>query len=240
MTETNGWLTIADPFTAMAFTAAGFDSVTLDMQHGLFDAAGVAAVLFALAGKPVRRLVRPPDADAAMVGKLLDLGADGLIAPMINTVAEAEALAAGCRYPPYGRRSFGPLAERGGTAGADAAPLDIFAMIETCEGLDAVEGIAAVEGVTGLYVGPNDLALALGLGPGSDRTEPVMLDSLGRIAAAAAARGKRAGLYCASSGYAARMASLGYDFLTLMSDASALTRAGGDAVKAFHEAHSPV
>jgi len=239
MTQTNGWLVLADPYAAMTFAANGFDSVTLDMQHGMFDVQSIAAVLFALAGKSVKRLVRPADATPALVGKILDLGADGLIVPLINSAEEAQNLVEACYYPPRGRRSFGPLAASAQPPGAPASPPELYVMIETREGFAAVEAIAAVEGVTGLYVGPNDLALALGLGPGSDRTEPVMLERLARIASVAASHGKRAGLYCASPAYAAKMVEVGFDFLTLISDTAALGKAGGDALKAFRHPAAP-
>jgi 4-hydroxy-2-oxoheptanedioate aldolase len=224
--ERNLWLSIPDAFAAMVAARAGFDSVTLDMQHGLFDERAVVAVLMALGEKRPKRLVRVPAVEAGVIGKVLDAGADGVIAPLVNSAGDARRLVEACWYPPKGGRSFGPMLagmRAGGRPYAAAAgEIEVFAMIETAAGLDAVEAIAAVEGVTGLYVGPNDLAIALGLGAGSDREEAAVLAAFGRVVAAAKASGKRAGLFCGGAAYARRIAPLGFDFLTVVSDAAAL------------------
>lgn len=235
MTEKNIWLSIPDPLSAMVLARTGFDSVTLDMQHGLFDEAAVAKTLMALGETHPKRYVRPIANDPAIIGKLLDLGADGLIVPMVNSVGDALKLAAACFYPPRGARSFGPMlaALRAGSAlyTGGTAGFEIYAMIETQEGLDTARDIAAVDGITGLFVGPNDLGLALGLGPGSDREEPEVLQALTRIVSAAHESGKRAGIFCTSAAYARRMVEAGFDMVTLTSDAAAL-RAGAAAALA--------
>ena len=237
MAETNGWLSIPDAFAALLMARAGFDSVTLDMQHGLFDERAVVAVLMALGERVPRRLVRVPAAEAGVLGKVLDAGADGVIAPMINSAAAAEALVAACRYPPRGARSFGPMlaASRAGAVpyAAAAGAIEVYAMIETGAALAAVEAIAGVDGVTGLYVGPNDLAISLGYAAGSDREEPALLAALARIVAAAHGAGKKAGLFCASGGYARRAASMGFDMVTLASDTGALAAGAAAALAAF-------
>ena len=235
--ERNGWLTIPDAFAAMVFARAGFDSVTLDMQHGLFDEAATVRCLIALSAAAPKRLVRVPSNDAGIIGKVLDAGSDGVIAPMINSAADARALAASCWYPPKGQRSFGPMlaALRSGAAPyQDAAQeIEVFAMIETQAALGNVQAIAAVDGVTGLYIGPNDLALSLGLGAGSDREEPALLAAFSQILAAARRSGKRAGLFCASAAYARRMEAMGFDFLTLITDAAALAAGAAAAIGNF-------
>lgn len=235
MAETNGWLSIPDAFSAMVMARAGFDSVTLDMQHGLFDEAAVAHTLMALGEAKPKRFVRPLSNDAGMIGRLLDMGADGLIVPMISSVGDALKLAAACRYPPQGQRSYGPTlaALRSGAAPSSDGPskFEAYAMIETREGLDAAPDIATVEGITGLYIGPNDLGLALGFGPGADREEPEMLQALARIVTAAHDSGKRAGIFCTKAAYARRMAETGFDLVTLTTDATAL-RVGAAAALA--------
>jgi len=236
MTEKNVWLSIPDALSAMLLARAGFDSVTLDMQHGLFDEAAVAKTLMALGEAQPKRYVRPIANDPAIIGKLLDMGADGLIVPMINSVGDALGLAAARFYPPRGQRSFGPLlaALRTGAApyAGGAANFEIYAMIETQDGLDAARDIAAVEGITGLF-GPNDLGLALGLGPGSGREEPEALRALVRIAAAAHDCRKRAGTFCSAPTYARRMAEMGFDMVTLASDAASLRAGAAAALTAF-------
>lgn len=237
MTEKNIWLSIPDPFSAMVAARAGFDSATLDMQHGLFDEAAVATTLMALGEPRPKRYVRPLANDPAMIGKLLDMGADGLIVPMVNSVGDALKLSAACFYPPRGARSFGPMlaALRAGAApySGGTADFEIYAMIETREGLDAAAAIAAVDGITGLFVGPNDLGLALGLGPGSDREEPEALRALARIVSAAHETGKRAGIFCTAPAYAHRMAEMGFDMVTITSDAASLRAGAAAALAAF-------
>ena len=231
MTERNVWLTIADPFSALLLARAGFDSVTIDLQHGLFDEGTAIRTLMALGDARPRRWVRVGANDPAAVGRMLDAGADGLIVPMVNSAAEARALAFASHYPPAGGRSFGP-ALAALRPGGTPAPR-ILAMIETREALDDVHAILAVDGIDGVYVGPNDLGLGLGLGPGSDRTEPEMLAALGRIAGAARAVGKQAGLFCLSARYAAARAADGFDLLTVAVDAALLRDAAADALAAF-------
>ncbi len=233
----NGWLSIPDPLAALVFAAAGFDSVTLDMQHGLFDDAAAVRTLLALSGP--QRLVRVAANDAAMIGRMLDAGADGVIVPLVNNAAEARLAAQAAFYPPAGRRSFGPViaALRAGALPYTqaAAQVEIHAMIETRAGLEAAAEIAAVPGVAGLFVGPNDLALALGHGPGADREEPALIAALQTIVAAAHAHGKQAGLFCVSPGYARTIASLGFDWLTVASDTGVLAQGGANALRIFRE-----
>ncbi len=226
MVERNLWLSIPDAFAAMLGARAGFDSLTLDMQHGLFDERAVVAVLMALGPARPRRLVRVPAVEMGVIGKVLDAGADGVIAPLVNSAGDARRLVEACRYPPVGGRSFGPMLaalRAGGRPYMEVAgEVEVWAMIETAAGLEAVEAIAAVEGVSGVFIGPNDLAISLGLGAGSDREEPAMLAAFARVVAAARGAGKRAGLFCAGAAYARRIAGVGFDFLTVVSDTAAL------------------
>ncbi len=221
MARTNAWLTIPDPFAAVLVAQAGFASVTLDMQHGLFDDSAASRTLLALAATPARRFVRIAANDPALAGRALDLGADGLIVPLIDSAAEARALAQACRYPPLGARSFGPIQ----AALRPAAEPEIFAMIETRHALDGAADIARVDGISGLYVGPNDLGLALGLGPGADREEPALLEALDFVLGAARSAGKPAGLYTTSLDYARRAAAMGFDLVTCFTDHLALAQA---------------
>ena len=109
MTRTNAWLAIPDTFAATLIARAGFDSVTLDLQHGLFDEAAVARTLLAVSAPLLTRYVRVPSKDEAVIGKVLDAGADGVIVPMVNSAEDARAVLDAARYPPLGRRSFGPI-----------------------------------------------------------------------------------------------------------------------------------
>lgn len=235
MAELNGWMMIADPFANLVFARGGWDSVTLDAQHGLFDAAAIARTLMALSADAPRRLVRVRANDPGLIGQALDAGADGVIVPLVDGVEDARRAARAALYPPGGGRSFGPslAALRAGAPpyGEGARRTELLAMIETREGLEAVEAIARVDGVTGLYVGPSDLGLALGLAPGSDREEPQMLDAYRRILAAARAAAKSAGIFCASPDYARRMVDLGFSLVTVTSDTALLGTGAAAAVR---------
>jgi 4-hydroxy-2-oxoheptanedioate aldolase len=233
----NGWLTIPDPYLAEIVAAkAPVEAVTVDLQHGLFDRRSAVEALRAIAGQGATPMVRLPDLDPAVVGYLLDAGAAGLIAPMVESASEVMDLVAACRYPPSGRRSHGP--NRGGLAQgfnafAAAEQTLLFAMIETRAGLEQAEAMAAVEGVTGLFVGPGDLGLSLGIGPGQDREEPEIQDALVRIRDACRRAGKRCAVHANGASYAARIAGQGYDLVTVWVDVVAISSSLAEAERAW-------
>ena len=222
----NAWLTIPDTHLAEMVAARGVtEAVTVDLQHGLFDQVSAVQAFRAVAAHGLAPMVRLRGIDAALAGYLLDAGAAGVIAPMVETVAEAEALVAACRYPPRGRRSHGPIRTAlrpGADAFAAAEEAVVFAMIETADGLERCEAIAAVPGLDGLFIGPGDLGLALGLGVGQDRAEPELVAAFTRVLAACRSAGKHAGMHAATAGYAARMAAEGFDLVTVWVDAAAI------------------
>jgi 4-hydroxy-2-oxoheptanedioate aldolase len=222
----NAWLTIPDAHLAETVAARGVaEAVTLDLQHGLFDRGTAVHAIRAIAAHGAAPLVRLPEVDAALTGYLLDAGAAGVIAPMVESRPEAEALVAACRYPPRGRRSHGPTRAAlrpGADAFAAAEAAVVFAMVETREGLDRCEDLAAVDGLDGLFIGPGDLGLALGLGVGQDREEPELRDAFARVLAACRRAGKRAAIHAGSAAYAARMAGEGFDLVTVWVDAVAV------------------
>ena len=227
----NAWLTIPDTHLAEMVAACGVaEAVTLDLQHGLFDRDSAVQALRAVAHHGATPLVRLPAVDAAIAGYVLDAGAGGVIAPMVETVAEAELLAAACRYPPAGKRSHGPIRTTlrpGDDAFAAAGDAVVLAMIETRAGLERCEALAAVPGLDGLFVGPGDLGLSLGLGPGQDRSEPELVAAFARVLAACRTAGKRAGIHAATAAYAAAMAAEGFDLVTVWVDAVAITTSLG-------------
>lgn len=229
MAEINGWMNSPEPFANAAFAAGGWDSITLDAQHGLFDERALVATLMALSAKVPKRLVRITWNEAGLVGRALDFGADGVIVPMINSVADARRLADAARYAPRGTRSFGPgpAALRAPTTSYYdlADQIEVWAMIETAQALEAVGDIAAVPGIDGLFIGPNDLALTLGLPSGSNREEPQILAAFKTILAAGHGAGKKCGVFCTNGAYAARMARMGFDMVTAGVDTALLTEA---------------
>lgn len=236
-TALNGWIALPSPLAAEAMMQAGWDSVTIDLQHGTAEYADLLSLLPIIEKAGVAPLVRVPWLDEAAIMRALDAGALGIIAPMIETATDARRLVSACLYPPSGSRSFGPIRARlargdayGGTANAEIAPL---AMIETRKAVDNLDEILAVPGLGGIYIGPADLSLAYGFPPGFDREEPEMLDLIIQILKRSTAAGLPCGLHCGSPTYAARMVSKGFALLTVGSDARFLEAGARAATSAF-------
>lgn len=221
-----GWLTIPSSFSAELMAHAGFDCLTIDIQHGLIDYAAAVPMLQAISTTDCVPLARVPWNEHGIIMKLLDAGAYGIICPMISSQAEAAAFAAACRYPPQGVRSFGPKRALL-YAGADYPEkandtILAIAMIETAEGLAEVDAIAATAGIDALYIGPADLSLAMGRTQRIDQTDPVMVEALERVLAATRRHGKVAGLHTGSAQYARQMIDKGFQLVTVQSDAGFL------------------
>jgi len=240
----NGWLLIPSIFTVEFMAQAGWDSLTIDIQHGLFDYAAAGAGFQAMQSYAVTPLARVPVNEPGIIGKVLDAGALGIICPMVNSAADARLLVAATRYPPIGARSFGPIRARDYS---DSPPYHeianehvlVLPQIETLEAVRNIDAILDVPGINGIYVGPSDLGLSRGLTPRLDREEPEMLQLYADLVAKAQARGLIAGIQNATATYAARMARLGFRFLTVSSDMACLSGAARAVVKsARHEAGS--
>ena len=223
----NGWLAIPSGFSAEVMAQAGFDSLTVDMQHGVQDYLSMVACFQGMQPHGVVPMVRVPWNEPGIIGKVLDAGAMGVICPMINTPEEAAAFVAACRYPPLGTRSFGPIragiyGEAGtyfGTANDDVA---VIPMIETRQALDNLDAILDVPGVDAIYVGPSDLGISLGLPPRMDREEPEMLGHYERLVKAARGRGLGIGIHCATGQYIRRMLDMGFTFGTAGNDSGSM------------------
>jgi 4-hydroxy-2-oxoheptanedioate aldolase len=238
----NGWIALPSPLAAEALMQAGWDSVTIDMQHGTADYADLLALLPIIEKAGAAPLVRVPWLDEAAIMRALDAGALGIIAPMIEATDDARRLVAACLYPPLGRRSFGPIRARLAQSQAytDTARANTeiicFAMIETRLAVDNLDAILAVPGLGGVYIGPADLALAYGYKPGFDREELEMLELLEHIRTRCTAADLPCGLHCGAPDYAARMAGRGFSLLTVGSDARFLEAGARAAVAAFRAA----
>ena len=238
----NGWLSIGNSFTAEIMAAQGYDSLTVDVQHGALDYGDALPMLQAMRASGVVPLARASWREPGIVMKLLDAGAYGVICPMVNTAAEAAEFVSYVRYPPVGQRSFGPT-RASYSAGANYAAeanseILALAMIETQEAFDNVEAIAATPGLDALYIGPIDLTLSLTKGrlaPGFDRDEEEIVAAIKRILAAAKSAGIRAGLHCGTPDYAAIAAQWGFDMTTVSGDTRLLAAAAGESVKRFRE-----
>jgi 4-hydroxy-2-oxoheptanedioate aldolase len=236
----NGWLSIPSSITAELVARQGYDSIVVDLQHGLIDYQTALTMMQAInAGSDATVIARPPWNEPGILMKLLDAGAWGILCPMINTRRDAEALVAACHYAPKGFRSVGPTRAMM-LFGPDYIQrandhVVTLAMIETREALGNVEAIAATPGLTGLYIGPSDLAQSLGHPIQLDPTSDAMLRAIDRIRDAAKSAGKKAGMHCMMPAYARQMAERGFDFLTLGNDFRMLTAELQARVKAFRE-----
>jgi 4-hydroxy-2-oxoheptanedioate aldolase len=238
----NGWLSIGCPFTAEIMAEQGYDSMTIDLQHGLLGYEVATTMLQALRSSTVTPMVRVPWLDPAAIMKALDAGAYGIICPMINTREETERLVSYVRYPPTGLRSFGPT-RANFSAGSDYgrhADQEILclAMIETAAAVANVEAIATTPGLDGLYIGPADLALALTgkrYPTGFDREEPELVEAIHRILQTAHQAGIRACLHTGGPTYAAKAIGWGFDLVTISNDVRLLAAAAHTSVAAARD-----
>ncbi len=225
-TAIGGWLTIPSGVSSEIMAHQGWDALTIDMQHGLVDASEMVSMLTAISTTDVTPFVRVPWLEPGIIMKVLDAGSYGVICPMINTREDAERFVSYCRYAPQGTRSFGP-GRAVLYAGNDYAmqaneTILTLAMVETQKALENLDGILKVEGLDAVFVGPSDLGLSLGYGPGNHE-EPVLLEAIETILKKAKSYGKRAGIYTLTPEYAKRMIKLGFDYVVISSDARMLT-----------------
>jgi len=218
----NGWLSIPSAFSAEIMAHQGFDSITVDMQHGVVDYQVAVTMLQAISTTSAVPLARVTWNDPALLMKILDAGVYGVICPMISSREQAEALVQACKYPPRGYRSWGPVrasiyagADYGDHANADIV---VMPMIETADALKNLDDILSVDGVDAIYVGPSDLSLALGYKPRLDQTEPAVVEAQRQIVAACKKHGVVAGIHNNSAAYALQMIEIGYQFVTIASD----------------------
>jgi 4-hydroxy-2-oxoheptanedioate aldolase len=227
------WVSLVEPMAAEAVAGAGFDWLLLDAEHSPGHELSLLAQLQAVAPYPVAPVVRPVTNDAALIKRLLDIGAQSLLIPYVQSVAEAKAAVAAMRYPPRGIRGVSTLTRASGfgrtpdyLTRADQE-LCLIVQIETRAGLDALEAIAAVDGVDGLFIGPSDLSASLGhLGDaGHPQVVAVIEDAIARIRAA----GKPAGFLSLDPAMNRRAMALGTGFTAVGTDLSLLAR-GADAL----------
>ncbi len=221
-----GWLQIPATLHAEALASCGWDGLIIDLQHSPIEIEMASNMIVAIENGGSTPLVRLKANEPADMMKLLDLGAYGVIAPMIETVEQAEAFASALHYPPRGVRSFGPRRPvlRYGANYIKAASESIvsLAMIETQLGLENLDDIVRVEGIDGVFIGPTDLALALGREPLADSSDPLVVDTISMIRQRAHAAGKRVGIFCAGSKFARAKIDEGFDLVSVMPDLSAL------------------
>jgi 4-hydroxy-2-oxoheptanedioate aldolase len=236
----NGWLMIPSAYTAEMMAQAGWDSITIDIQHGLQDFMSAVSCMQVLKGSGVTPLVRVPWNEPGIIGKVLDGGAWGVICPMVNTAEEAKRFADACLYTPHGTRSNGPFraALYGVTSTYQSIANEnvlVLPQIETIEAVENLEAILDTPGISGVYVGPGDLGMTMGLVPKLDREEPEILAIYERIVAATRQRGKVAGIQNMTPAYAARMAEMGFQILTVATDISLMGQGALQATTQFRK-----
>jgi 2-keto-3-deoxy-L-rhamnonate aldolase RhmA len=227
-----GWVTGPTELGPEEFACAGYDYVGLDAQHGYLDDADIARILRRTEHVPVGTVVRLPNAGAAPIGRALDAGADAVVIAMIESADQAAAAVAATRYPPRGVRSFGPLrASLGHDPAAHESRVGVFAMIETAAALAGIHEICAVDGLTGIYVGPADLAISLGAGVVGATRHPDVLDAIVRIHRAASDAGLVTGIHAGDGKTGHAMAQLGFGMITLAAESQALRRGAAEHLR---------
>jgi 4-hydroxy-2-oxoheptanedioate aldolase len=219
----NAWLAIPSGFSAEVIAQCGFDSVTVDMQHGVQDYLSMVQCFQAMNGHPVTPMVRVPWNEPGIIGKVLDGGAYGVICPMINTKEEAKNLVQYAKYPPKGTRSNGPI--RSGMYGSAGSyqqtandEIVLLPMMETRTAVENMESILDVEGIDGVYIGPSDLGFSYGLVPKLDRDEPEILKIYEKIVKECGKRGLNPGIHCSGADGAVRAINMGFKLVTLSNE----------------------
>ena len=223
------WIGANDVAVVDALAREAYDAVTLDMQHGAvdFDGATRSILRVALAGKPT--IARVPIGGFALASQLMDSGACGILAPMIDSGEDARRLVESVKFPPLGQRSWGPRAALP-LSGLDApaylraanAMTQAIAMIETRAALDALDDILSVEGLDGVYVGPSDLSIALANGASVEPRGDAVMSEARRVVERAKAHGKYAAMFCFDGADARDMMALGFQLCTISSDQTLL------------------
>ena len=226
----NGWLQIPNSFTAELMANQNWDSLTLDMQHGIIDYPNAISMLQGISTTNVTPLARVNWNEPGQIMKILDAGAYGIICPMVSNRKEAEKFTQACMYPPKGYRSYGPIRGLvyGGPDYAEKANSEIlkFAMIETKESLDNLDEIMQTPDLDGIYIGPADLSLAIGEKPSFDKPEgdPVY-DVIMKILEHAKKNNIVAGIQNGQPEYADKMVKKGFQLVTIGSDQRYMTGA---------------
>ncbi len=233
-----GWLSIANSFSAEVMGHQELDWLCLDMQHGVIDYEAAVTMLQAISSTSVTPIVRVPWCEPAMIMKMLDAGAYGIIAPLVNNRAEAEAAAAACRYPPRGIRSYGP------TRAAYYAGFDYFAhandeilcipQIETVEALDNLDDIVSVPGIDAAYIGPMDLTISMGMQPEMDGEAPEYVKARRRVVEGCRKHGVVAGVH-STPVTAPKRVEEGFRMILATTDVRSLVRAAQEDIRTVRE-----
>lgn len=227
-----GWITGPTLIGAEEFARAGYDYLGFDAQHGYLNDADIAGILRRIEHLPIATVVRLPNADPAPIGRVLDAGADAVVIAMIESADEAAAAVAASRYPPAGVRSFGPLRASLGLDPAEhESRVSVFAMIETAGALSVLDQICAVDGLAGIYVGPADLAISMGVDAVGATGHPKVRDAIQRIHRVATDAGLLTGIHAGGGKTGHAMAQLGFRMITLAAESQALRRGAAEHLR---------
>ena len=234
------WLEIPSSFSAEVFARAGFDWITVDMQHGVIDYQVALTMLQAISTTETVPFVRVPWNEPGIIMKSLDAGAYGVIIPMVNSRAEAEAAVAACRYAPRGIRSYGPIraamyAGRDYYAHADEE-IACIAMVETKEALANLDEILSVAGIDAVYIGPSDLSVSLGLAPAYDHDEPVFVEGIERVLEGCRQHNVVPGIHAGGPIVGRKRIDQGFLMVEMCDDAGSLARSAAADLKALRPA----
>jgi 4-hydroxy-2-oxoheptanedioate aldolase len=237
----SAWCNLGSPIVAETIAREGFACTVLEQQHGLWDTASIVTGIGAVHLAGSTPAVRMPLADFAFTSRALDMGAEAIVAPMINNVADARQFVSAAKYPPLGERSWGPT--RAMTLQGKSSAVDYLreandgtltlAMIETQEALANVDAIAATPGIDALFIGPYDLSVALSNGKAQDITAPEVERAIDLICGAANKAGKIPGIYCRDVPRALAMAKRGFRFIAVSSDHGIVREGAAAIVKAL-------
>jgi 4-hydroxy-2-oxoheptanedioate aldolase len=231
------WLGIAEPVLAEIFAREGYDAVVFDGQHGMYDDNAMARGFATVSSVGVPVIGRIPVGEFALAARFLDLGAAGVIAPMINSVADAKKLVSFTKFPPVGERSWGPARALALTG---LSPQDYFkqandfslivAMIETREAIAAVDDILAVPGIDGVFVGPSDLSITLSNGATFNPASAEVDAAFKHVLTRAKAAGKFCGAFSISPAKAAELGKQGFQLVTVSGDFALIRDAAKNAL----------
>ena len=233
------WSVMPGTIGAEILAKAGADYVCVDQQHGVIDYGSMAPMFQAIRAGGAAPITRVLSNDPFLIMKALDAGSWGVIVPLVNSAEDAARAVSACRYPPQGIRSFGPVLAADVIGSRDPEKLGgevvCLVMVETREALERVGEIAATPGLDGVYIGPSDLALSLGLTPTLEIMEGEHEAAVRRIREACHEHGIAAGIHAPSGEWARRHAQAGFDLITVASDAPLLRMAAGQEMSAARE-----
>ena len=231
----NGWLTIPSSITAEAMSKLEWDSLTIDLQHGINDYSTSIPMLQAISSSNTIPLARVPWNEPGIIMKMLDAGVYGIISPMINTKEDCEKFVSYCMYPPLGQRSFGPTRAMiyAGEDYYNFANEEIIklAMIETRSGVENLDEILSVKNLDGIYIGPADMSIAYGLDPKFDVKDNPVYENIKKIVKRTRELNKIAGIHNGTTEYAKEMIDLGFQFITISSDLRSMKETAKNILK---------